>query len=123
MRHYSWHIKITEENIVFRGKRYEMITKIKKQITEITDRDPLTERIIACAYKVHTEIGPGFNEKIYHNALKLIFESEGLRFETEKGYEVCFQDKRVGMFRVDLVVENSVVVEVKAVIGGYAKGI
>jgi hypothetical protein len=39
---------------------------IKKQITEIRNRDPLTERIIACAYKVHSELGPGFNEGIYH---------------------------------------------------------
>ncbi len=44
---------------------------IKKKITEIKERDPLTERIIACAYKVHSELGPGFNENIYHNALKI----------------------------------------------------
>ena len=43
---------------------------IKSEITEIKNRDPLTERIIACAYKVHSELGPGFNESIYHNALR-----------------------------------------------------
>ncbi|MCK4256077.1 GxxExxY protein [candidate division WOR-3 bacterium] len=42
------------------------------------ERDPLTERIIACCFKVHRELGPGFNEKIYHNALKLALDKEGL---------------------------------------------
>ena len=35
------------------------------------ERDPLTEKIIACCFAIHSELGPGFNEKIYHNALKL----------------------------------------------------
>ena len=49
-----------------------MITVIKKRITEIKDRDPLTEKIIGCAYAVHRQLGPGFNENIYHKS-KLIF--------------------------------------------------
>ena len=44
---------------------------MKKKITVIKDEDPLTEKIIGCAYKVHSELGPGFNEGIYHNALKI----------------------------------------------------
>lgn len=70
-----------------------MITAIKKQIPEIKERDPLTERIIACAYKIHSELGPGFNEKIYHNALKVDLDKENLAYKTEKGYEVIYQDK------------------------------
>ena len=52
------------------------------------DRDPLTERIIGCCFKVHKELGPGFNEKIYHNALKLSFDQEGLRYQAEKELKV-----------------------------------
>ena len=51
---------------------------IKRQITAIKDRDALTEKIIACAYKVHSALGPGFNEGIYHNALKIAIEEDGL---------------------------------------------
>ena len=80
-------------------------------------RDPLTERIIACCYKVHSELGPGFNEKIYHTALKLSFNQEGLEHETEKRFEVYYQGKKVGHFIVDLVVENKIIVEIKAVTG------
>ena len=43
------------------------------------NKDPLTERIIFCCYKVHSELGAGFNEKIYHTALKLVFTQEGIK--------------------------------------------
>ena len=50
---------------------------IKKKITAIKDRDPLTEKIIGCAYAVHRQLGPGFNENIYHNALEIALKEEG----------------------------------------------
>jgi GxxExxY protein len=75
----------------------------------------LTERIIGCCFKVHNDLGPGFNEKVYHNALKLLFDKEGLRYESEKEFEVFFMNKRVGSFRADLVVQNEVIVEIKSI--------
>ena len=81
------------------------------------NRDPLTERIIACCYKVHSELGPGFIEKIYHAALKLAFNQEGLKYETEKRFEVFYQGKKVGTLIVDLVIENKVIFEIKAITG------
>ncbi len=77
----------------------------------------ITKRIIGCCFEVHKEIGPGFNEKIYHNALKLLFEKNGLRFETEKEFEVFYLNKKVGSFRTDLIVENQVIVEIKSLAG------
>ena len=94
-----------------------LITKIKKQITVIKDKDPLTERIIGCAYKVHSELGPGFNEGIYHNALKVAFDENELKYQTEKSFNISFQGKRVGRLRLDLIVEDEVVIEVKAITG------
>jgi len=90
---------------------------IKKQITEIKNRDPLTERIIACAYKVHSELGPGFNESIYHNALKIALEDQRLKYQTEKGFNVLFHGKDVGRLRLDLIIEDKVIVELKALTG------
>jgi GxxExxY protein len=81
------------------------------------DKDPLTEKVIACAYKVHSELGPGFNEGIYHNALKLALEEDGLRFQTEKSLRVSFRGKHIGRLRLDLVVEDKVIIEVKALTG------
>ncbi|MFH1504711.1 MAG: GxxExxY protein [Candidatus Omnitrophota bacterium] len=83
----------------------------------INKRDPLTERIIACCYKVHSELGPGFNENIYQNALKIVLEEQGLKYQTEKGFNVLFQDKNVGKCRLDLVIDDKVIIELKALTG------
>ena len=81
------------------------------------DENQLTKRIIGCCFKVHKYLGPGFNEKVYHNALNLLFGKEGLRYESEKQFEVFFQNKKVGSFRADLVVQNEVIVEIKSLSG------
>lgn len=88
-----------------------------KLTPEVKGRDPLTERIIKCCFDVHNALGPGFNEKVYQNALELSFEKEGLRYETEKEFEVTYLNKRVGKFRADLVVEDQVIVEIKSLAG------
>ena len=77
----------------------------------------LTERIIGSCFKVHRELGPGFNERIYHNALKVLLDQEGLQYRTEKEFGVFYLNKRVGSFRADLVVENEVIVEIKSLAG------
>ena len=83
----------------------------------IKDKDPLTEKIIGCAYKAHSKLGPGFNEGIYHNALKIVLEENELKYQTEKNYNISFQGKHVGKLRLDLIIEDKVVVEVKALTG------
>lgn len=80
-------------------------------------RDPLTQKIIHCSFKVHNTLGLGFNEKIYHQALMRSFELEHLSYETEKPFPVFFENKKVGSGRLDLVIESKVIVEVKAVHG------
>ena len=80
-------------------------------------KDSLTEKIIACCFKVHNELGPGFAEKIYHKALMIAFENAELAYESEKTFDVFFQDNKVGAFRLDLLVESKVIVEIKALTG------
>lgn len=98
-----------------------MIPEIKKQIPEIRTKDPLTEKIIACAYKVHSELGPGFNERVYQNTLKLVLEEAKLGFKAEKQYKVTYHDKAVGILKIDLIVEDKVIVEIKAITGNIPK--
>jgi len=81
------------------------------------ENDQLTKSIIGCCLKVHREIGPGYNEKVYHNALKLLFDNEGLKYESEKEFDVFFSNKKVGSFRADLVVQDEVIVEIKSLSG------
>lgn len=98
-----------------------MITAINNKIPEIKEKDLLTEKIIACAYKVYSEIGPGFNEKIYHKALNIALEEAKLSYNNEKQYKVFYCGKQVGFLKIDLLVENKVIVEIKAIAGDMPK--
>ena len=81
------------------------------------ETDSITEQIIGCSFEVHRELGPGFNERIYHNALRLLFDQKGLQYETEKEFGVSYLKKKIGSFRADIVVEGEIVVEVKSLAG------
>ncbi|NLI78836.1 MAG: GxxExxY protein [Candidatus Riflebacteria bacterium] len=75
----------------------------------------LTDRIIHACIAVHRELGPGFLETIYHQALRIELGKQGIPFETEREIKVFYQGVQVGLHRLDLVVGNEVVVELKTV--------
>ena len=78
--------------------------------------DPLTPRIIGAALKVHSALGPGLPEKTYERCLQYKLEAEGLRVERQVVVPVRFESLSLpGAFRVDLIVENSVIIELKVV--------
>lgn len=64
---------------------------------------------------MHRTLGPGFVEAIYHRALVIELRSCGLKAETEKQIAVLYEGTEVGLHRLDLVVEELVVLELKAV--------
>jgi len=79
------------------------------------DRDPLTERIIGCAIEVHRHLGPGLFEGIYEAALCVELELAGLRSDRQLAVPIAYKGRPVGDYRLDLIVERQVIVEVKCV--------
>jgi GxxExxY protein len=75
----------------------------------------LTEKIIGCAIEVHRQLGPGLLEGTYEAALAIEFESAGLHYERQIIYPVLYKEKKIGEYRLDMLVENEVVVEIKSV--------
>ena len=73
----------------------------------------LTRAILGCCFAVMRELGPGFLEKVYKNALLLAMRQAELEVEVERPYEVIFRGKVVGRYIADLVVGQAVIVEVK----------
>ena len=75
----------------------------------------LTHRIIGAAMAVHTTLGPGFPEQVYQKALAIALSRRGIGYQQE--YPVCmsYEGIELGDFYLDLMVENRVVVELKAV--------
>ena len=75
----------------------------------------ITAKIIGCAIKVHNELGPGFPEYIYQRALEIEFRNTLLQNVREKEHPVYYLNQLVGKRRVDFVVEEKIMVELKAV--------
>ncbi|MGD0077416.1 MAG: GxxExxY protein [Sedimentisphaerales bacterium] len=75
----------------------------------------ITEQIINAAYAVHNTLGYGFLEKVYHNSLAIELKKRGIFTEQEKPIKVKYDNQLVGEYFADIVVDNKVVVEVKAV--------
>jgi GxxExxY protein len=59
------------------------------------------------------ELGPGFQERVYKNALLIAMKQEGLQVEVEKPFEVIFRDRIIGRYSADLVVGKMVIIELK----------
>jgi len=76
--------------------------------------DEITEKIIGCAYAVSNELGVGFLEKVYENALYIELAKQGLQVEQQSPIIVKYHDQIVGEYVADLIVEGAVVVELKA---------
>jgi GxxExxY protein len=77
--------------------------------------DKLTERIIGCAIEVHRQLGPGLLESIYESALCVELEWEKIRFQRQAALPIEYRGRLLGEYRLDLIVEELVVVELKSV--------
>jgi GxxExxY protein len=66
-------------------------------------------------FEVHKELGPGFLESVYYKALVEEFSGRGMKVEAQKTIDLTYKDKKIGVHRLDLVVDDKVVVELKTV--------
>lgn len=79
------------------------------------DTEELIRTIIQCIYNVRGILGPGYLESVYKNAMLRELELNGLEATAEKSLTVKYKDVIVGEFQADIVIENKVIVELKAV--------
>jgi len=75
----------------------------------------LTERIIGCAIEVHRQLGPGLLEGTYEAALCIELQLAGLNFVRQPVFPVIYKGQVIGEYRLDLIVEDTVIVEIKSV--------
>ena len=78
------------------------------------EEQELTKKIIGCAMKVHSTLGPGFLESVYQNALAHELDKDGLKTHCEKAIAVQYDGIIVGDFSADMLVEDKVMLELKA---------
>jgi GxxExxY protein len=85
------------------------------EVDENSINDPLTQKVIGCAIAVHRVLGPGFVEYLYHRALAHEFNKARISYRSEAPLQVIYDGIILGDFIADLLVEERVVVELKAV--------
>jgi GxxExxY protein len=83
-------------------------------MAELGQRE-LSSRIIEAAIAVHVALGPGFIESVYENALCVELEARGIRYEQQKPIGIFHRGHEVGQHGLDLIVEELILVELKAV--------
>lgn len=86
------------------------------QINTDEKLNKLSEKIIGCVFAVHNKLGSGFLEKVYENALIVELGKLGLKVESQKPIQVFYDEVLVGDFVADLIVENKIILELKAVL-------
>ena len=79
------------------------------------EQENVTGKIIECAFKVHNTLGAGFLEKVYERAFKLELETSGFKVEIQVPLIVYYNDQPVGNYFADLLINDEIVVELKAV--------
>ena len=75
----------------------------------------LSAQVIGAALAVHKGLGPGFLESTYHAAMRVSLTHRALPFDSQSPFEITFEEILVGRGRIDLIVANEIVVELKAV--------
>ena len=73
-----------------------------------------TDKIKTLAQKIYQTLGAGFSERVYHNAFEVLLRQEGISYETERIVPIVFEGHTIGNMRADLIVEKTVIVELKA---------
>lgn len=76
--------------------------------------EALTGEIISCFYKVYNKLGYGFLEKVYENALVIELEKVGFEYKKQFPIRVYYEEKKVGDYYADIVVDGKVILELKA---------
>jgi GxxExxY protein len=79
------------------------------------EHEELTNKIIGCAIEVHKKLGPGFLESIYENAFIVELQKQNLQVEKQREIVIKYDGVEVGRHRLDLIVNDTIVVELKAV--------
>jgi GxxExxY protein len=91
-----------------------MSKESRKTGTELRDSET-TESIIGTAIQVHKELGPGFLESMYEEALGIDLSAAGIPFERQKLLPIFYREHLIGEHRLDFLVEGKIVVELKAI--------
>ena len=71
--------------------------------------------VVSLATKVYTQLGPGYSERVYHNAMEVLLRKGGFQYESERIVPIHFEGHVIGNLRADIIVDNEIVMEFKTI--------
>ncbi|MBN1698712.1 MAG: GxxExxY protein, partial [Spirochaetales bacterium] len=74
----------------------------------------LSDQVLGAAFTVHSTLGPGLMENLYHNAMCIELKGRHISYESQSPFPVFYKGKNIGIFYADLVIEKKIIVELKA---------
>ena len=86
----------------------------KRYVKDLLYKD-LAYKLVGCFYTVYNELGPGFKESIYHKALSIELDLQRVPYEEKKRLIVEYKGQNVGIYEPDFLIEEKIIVEIKAV--------
>ena len=99
----------SHKDMEINGPQSHRVTEINQNINF------LTQRIIGCAIEVHRVLGPGLLEPMYESAMCIELDDAGLKYERQTRLPAYYKGRPLGEYRVDLIVDDLVLVEIKSV--------
>jgi len=96
------------------ARTQEKISESEKAANSRIVHEKLSYAVIGCAQRVHSALGPGFPENVYHRALCRELNRAGIPFASEAPFEVAYAGEVCGRFKVDILVDSRIVLELKA---------
>jgi GxxExxY protein len=108
---------ITSDPTGSSGDSYDSNSRQPRPVidVQVVALNPITEKIIGCVYRVSNQLGSGFLEKVYENALAHEMRKAGLHFTCQQNLSVWYDGIVVGDYVTDFVVEERILIELKAV--------
>jgi GxxExxY protein len=102
-----------------RIKEDSIVECLSSKIATVLTRQPLlyenlTRKIIGISYEVMNELGIGFAESVYHHSLEIALRQNGFHIQAEVPLQVSFRGVNVGNFKADLIVDQKILLEIKA---------
>ena len=71
--------------------------------------------VVALATKVYTQLGPGYSERVYHNAMEVLLRKDGVQYESERIIPIPFEGHVIGNLRADIIINNESILEFKTI--------
>lgn len=96
-------------------QKHKITTKSRKLENTKMEFEELSNKIIKSAIEVHKKLGPGFLESIYQTALPIQLKKDGIETESQKEIKIYYDNQEIGLHRLDLVINEKIIVELKTV--------